>query len=324
MAQTIITTRNISLDILKLLLAFMVVGLHAKFLADTSALGEFLTVNGLFRIAVPIFFIINGFYFYPTTLKNKQMQWLKRVFILYVVWMTVYAYFWVPMPEISIREIAKLIFRFLIGYHHLWYLSGIIGAAIMLLVCKNLGEKTLLLLIGITFSTGLFIQYAGNYHIFSGTILDKLFNLLWFYRNFLLFAFPFFCIGFLIHKHLVHTKVPAQTAFLLTLLGMTLLLAESYINYYQPSRDGGFGMFVSLILVCPALFISFIKQPIEGHSKNLSLYASAIYFIHPLILRALQYLTEANASTLTLLTIIISVIVSALIIKINERIGILL
>ena len=42
-----ILKRNITLDILKLVLAFMVVGIHAEFLADISILGQYLTVNGI-------------------------------------------------------------------------------------------------------------------------------------------------------------------------------------------------------------------------------------------------------------------------------------
>lgn len=49
--------RNFSLDILKLFMAFMVVGLHAGFLGDFTSLGEYLSVNGIFRIAVPIFLV---------------------------------------------------------------------------------------------------------------------------------------------------------------------------------------------------------------------------------------------------------------------------
>ena len=41
--------RNIALDILKLSLAFMVVGLHAGFLTDITSLGQYLTVNGVFK-----------------------------------------------------------------------------------------------------------------------------------------------------------------------------------------------------------------------------------------------------------------------------------
>lgn len=56
--------RQISLDIFKLLMSFMVVGLCAGFLGDVDLLGEYLAVNGIFRLAVPTFLVINGFYFF--------------------------------------------------------------------------------------------------------------------------------------------------------------------------------------------------------------------------------------------------------------------
>ena len=55
--------RNISLDITKILLACMVVALHVGIFIDLNPVSYQITVNGLFRIAVPIFFIINGFFF---------------------------------------------------------------------------------------------------------------------------------------------------------------------------------------------------------------------------------------------------------------------
>ena len=51
--------RNSTLDILKFIMAIMVVGLHARFLFETSSLGYHLTVQGIFRLAVPIFLLIN-------------------------------------------------------------------------------------------------------------------------------------------------------------------------------------------------------------------------------------------------------------------------
>lgn len=66
-------SRKISLDILKLLMSFMVVGLHAGFLGDVDLLGEYLTVNGIFRLAVPTFLVINGFYFFLSYLKINNL-----------------------------------------------------------------------------------------------------------------------------------------------------------------------------------------------------------------------------------------------------------
>ena len=42
------------------------------FLAGITSTGNHLTVNGIFRIAVPLFLLINGFYFYPTLCANES------------------------------------------------------------------------------------------------------------------------------------------------------------------------------------------------------------------------------------------------------------
>ena len=55
--------RKTSIDLLKITLAIFVLLIHCNFLIDYNKALNFLTVQGLFRIAVPLFFIINGFYF---------------------------------------------------------------------------------------------------------------------------------------------------------------------------------------------------------------------------------------------------------------------
>jgi len=317
-------SRNIALDILKLSMAFMVVGLHAGFLGDFTPLGQYLTVNGLFRIAVPIFLIINGFYFYSTLAKNKQINWLKRVLILYIVWMVFYSYFWFSIPDFSFVGLVNIARKVIIGYHHLWYISGMIGAAIILLILRGLPSSILTISIMLTFSGGVLIQYLGNYHIFEGKILDKLFNYHWFHRNMLLFSYPFFCIGYLINKHSLHKLLSFKSAGVLSVLGLLILLGESYVNYYQEGRDGGFDNFFSLLLACPFVFILFMKINISGKSKNIALYSSAIYFIHSFLLSVLRNFTELEATSLTLSVILTSAVASYFIIKANDRLKFIL
>lgn len=316
--------RNISLDILKLLMALMVVGLHAGFLSEFSKIGAFLLTQGIFRVAVPVFFIINGYYFYYALVKNSQILWVKRVTILYLVWMAFYSYFWFSIPDMSAITFLKLIIKFLIGYHHLWYISGMIGAAIVVMVLRNRDPKFIITCVGITFISGVLIQYIGNYHLFPETIIDKAFNINWVHRNFLLFSFPFFCIGFLINKYSIDKQISIKVALLSTIVGIFILCAESYLNYIQVNRDVGFDNYLSLILVCPAIFILFLNQKVSGTSKNIALYSSAIYFIHSFVLSVLREFTEFEGSSLTVVTIIISVIASIFIISLNKRIKFIL
>jgi hypothetical protein len=304
-------------------MAFMVVGLHASFLGDFTPLGEYLTVNGIFRIAVPVFLIISGYYFYFVLSKNNQVNWLKRVSVLYTFWMVFYSYFWFTIPDFSFIGIARFIKDIVIGYHHLWYISGMFGAAIILILFRKLPSFFLSISIIFTFIVGVLIQYMGNYHFFGG-VIDKLFNLHWFHRNMLLFSYPFFSIGYLINKHSLHKKVTFKLAGILSALGIFALLGESYINYNQLGRDGGFDNFLSLILVCPFVFMLFIKSNISSNSKNIALYSSAIYFIHPILLSVFRKFFELQQTYLTIVVIVASALISYFIIKINMKLKFIL
>lgn len=107
--------RNISLDLAKLVCAVMVVFLHANFLAEFSPLANYLTVHGVFRIAVPFFLIVSGYYFYSALVSGKEIAWLTRLALLYLIWMIVYANYWFYVPEMSVKAIAKIFLELLVG-----------------------------------------------------------------------------------------------------------------------------------------------------------------------------------------------------------------
>lgn len=316
--------RNVSLDILKLSMAFMVVGLHAGFLSEISALGSYLTVQGVFRIAVPVFLIINGFYFFPVLAKGRQTTWLKRVFILYAVWMLFYSYFWFSLPSFSLKDIIELIKNIIVGYHHLWYIAGMLGAALLLCALQRFSSAVLVMTIVVSAALGILIQYLGNYHYFEGSRLDNFFNLNWFHRNALFFSYPFFCIGFLINKHRIHTKISLTSATTLSVLGLAFLLLESYINYSQASMDEGFDNYFSLLILCPFVFITFTKIKVSGNSKNIALYSSAVYFIHSFFLSLLKMFTDVEATMLTALCIGLSLLASHFLVRVNSKVKFIL
>ena len=300
-------------------MAFMIIGQHAGFLGDTSKLGQFLTVNGVFRASVPIFLIINGFYFFSTLHNENQKSWFRRIFVLYATWMTVYSYYWLQLPSLSFSNISKLAQTIIIGYFHLWYIVGMLGAAIIITLTAGFSSRTALIFVAITFLIGVFIQYAGNYHAYRGLVLDRLFNQYWAHRNPIFFSYPFFCIGYLIRKHNLHDRISLKTSITLSIIGLILLVGESYINYYQEGRDGGFDNLISLIVICPFAFITCSKIKIPIWSKNLSLYSSSIYFIHVLILEFLSKFIPLNDTRLTFSVFITSAILSFFVIKINYR-----
>ena len=79
--------RNLSIDVLKIILAIFVVFLHMNFLKETYPLMSFLLVNGIFRIAVPVFLVITGFYFFHIdTTKNFKNGCSELFFCMQSGW----------------------------------------------------------------------------------------------------------------------------------------------------------------------------------------------------------------------------------------------
>lgn len=199
-----------------------------------------------------------------------------------------------------------------------------IGAAIILLFLRNCSSFILVASVVLTFVCGVLIQYLGNYHVFDGSVFDKLLNYNWFHRNMLLFSYPFFCVGYLINKHSLHNIVSRKAAGFLSFFGLFVLLGESYNNFYQNGGDGGFDNLLSLLLVCPCVFIFFMKSNISGKSKEIALYSSGIYFVHALFLNIFRGFTDIGETYLTLLVILVSLFASYFIIKANNKLKFLL
>ncbi len=299
----------------------MVVGLHAKFLADITSAGSYMTVNGIFRIAVPLFLLISGFYFYPVLSNKRTTAWIKRVLYLYTFWMLFYSYIWFKPSELSFISFTIILFT---GYHHLWYLPGMLGAAALVILLKNQSPILMLLIAFIAFTIGVTLQYIDNYRLLHGIELNQWFDYPWLHRNFIFFAYPFFCLGFLIHKLNLHEHTSITTSLILSIAGFMLLITESYSNYIEPTRNGGFDIFASLLVVCPAVFIFFMKLNFRGKSKELALYSAGVYFVHNFFLHAFYKFTNYNGVALTITVILLSIVATFFLIKINGRLRFIL
>jgi len=316
-------SRSLSVDILKIILACMVVGIHSGFLEDISDMGRYLTAGGLFRIAVPIFFVINGFYFFSVP-QDKIATWFKRVILLYLFWTIFYIGYWFRMETVNLFEIARVIKTILVGHEHLWYLPAMIGAAFVLLQLKSLSTPILLATALCLFAIGFSIQYLGNYHVLSNPTADKALNTLWLYRNFLFFAFPFFTMGYLLRRTEIYKQISISAVYSMTIIALLLLLIEVYLDFKYQVAPKGFDIFLSLIAACPLVFMVALKLDIKGDGKTLALYSTGIYFIHPLFISLITARTDLGGTLLTFVVIVISTMAAWLLIKINSKVKFIL
>ncbi|RLJ61483.1 surface polysaccharide O-acyltransferase-like enzyme [Lacinutrix venerupis] len=311
-----IAKRNNLIDISKFILAIMVVGAHTDFFIDINKLIWYLLKNGLFRITVPIFLMINGYYFFNINTKQHYIKWLKRVLILYLIWMAIYFKYWHKQDTITFFEL------FTFGWHHLWYLAALLCSGLVLYFLKKASNKRLTAIILTLFLTGVFIQYIKVYINVDIEFLNNIIKKPYVVRNFIFFGLPFMATGLLIRRN--QEKLTKKTT-VITIIGFILLFIESYINY-KLTTNKGFDILFTQIIVCPSLFILILQTKINTkfNTKTISLYSSAIYFSHtiPWIYIVMHY--QFTNTTISIITVLATIALSYILIQLNKKIKYLL
>ncbi|MDD0810209.1 acyltransferase [Curvibacter sp. RS43] len=264
--------RHGSLDFFKLLLAFMVVALHSSIFSDVNEDLSFYLVNGLFRIAVPIFFIASGFFFVDSVHSFKNLsRWVLRLVKLYVFWMVVYSpfYFVEQIDKGALRLVKELV----VGYWHLWYVSALISSGLFLYFYSVLSLRWKLYGLLVLYVLGVFLQY---YSVLSGKNFPY-----WFYRNFIFFGIPMFGLGFLYRQHENFASFIKHNRFFFLVLFISLYVLEVYFARRVFGVDDAMDMYFTLFFLCPAIFCCILLAEFKFSFSNARL-SNFIYFSHPL------------------------------------------
>ncbi len=304
--------RNISLDILKLVLSFFVIGLHCSFYKDYDRDVAHMLNNGLFRIGVPLFLIINGYFFFSVKTREQFVKWVKRLFLLYVFWMIAYIPVWQPKMDFL------TLFNVFNGYFHLWYIINLLYAAICFWYLRRVRENARHILVAALFVAGLAMQYVGNYILTDdSTFIGNLLDFTPLYRNFLFMCLPLFYLGYMINE-----KKPKFSNASLAVATL-LLLAEIWLNMHFAGRES-FDILLSLVIFCPIVFVKIRDIEVRSQSKSISLLSSSIFLVHPMVLYVLQQHFGMAKTPLTLGTIAGSLLLSLLVIPISKKIKFIL
>jgi hypothetical protein len=140
-SKSFMISKKINMDY-KVLLAIFVIGIHTSPLTEYSKPLSFLFNLGIFRIAVPTFFLINGYYSLSALSTSQTLKkYVIRVLILYIFWMTLYFPIYIYTHDFSTKNMIWGFIVLLYGYGHLWYLTALIGGIILLFFLKNRYNK---------------------------------------------------------------------------------------------------------------------------------------------------------------------------------------
>lgn len=148
--------RLYSLDVLKALCSFLVLCIHAPF---PGTWGRY--VQALSRIAVPVFFLISGYFYTPRHL-GRRLGRLLLLFLssnlLYFLWRGAYGggKGWAGIPgllsyarETLTRESLKnlLLFQDSPFVGHLWFLGALLVGEVIVYLFDRAGKRSLLYLL---------------------------------------------------------------------------------------------------------------------------------------------------------------------------------
>lgn len=281
--------RKNNFDILKCMCAFLIVCIHAPF---PGIFGEYFTA--LTRIAVPIFFMITGFFYKNTVKKSREVFQIKKIAFLFVTSNVLYFLLMLNdgMESISSIFTVKSILSFLFlnaspFSDHLWYLGAILYTLIIVYILNKAGKIKILYILTPLLLLGDLI--LGKYSLL---LFGNEFPYV-FVRNFLFVGIPYFCIGMLIfqYRDIIKRKLSKTKLIICTFTFSVTTILERFIlesNNLNAARDH----YISTTFLAVCLFILFMIS-FQGDIKFINKlaakigreYSTGIYILHPLIIR---------------------------------------
>lgn len=316
--------KKINTDILRLIAAFMVVAIHTYPLSFLSDNIDYLFTRILFRVAVPFFLMITGYFILAKKDKKVLIEYTKKILVLYIISIVIYlpinvynGYF----HNINLFSLIKDVC--LTGtFYHLWYFPAtVIGLWVSFFLLNKLSLKKSLIITSVLYLIGIF---GDNYYNlisslpFINSIYKGIFFIFDYPRNF--FLAPIFLImGYLLKinkSKLTHKKLLA-IIFTITMLIEGLICLK--FNLYRHNS-----MYFSLIPLMYILF-SLITEN-KNTNKDIRSISTYIYIIHPFFIVIMHFVSRflpfinnslVNFLLVASLSLIFAIVINIIIKKIN-------
>lgn len=290
MENIVAKKKNHTLNILKAICAILIVFNHCKFPGDFGRL-----VENLGRIAVPIFFMISGYFAFDNN-RKRIFQKFKRIFIMLLT--SCIFWFLFNIIRFSILDRTQLIYylrnflqlktiiRFFIFnencfWGHLWFLNALCYCYLIQFFLKKYklenfkAEKVIIALL------------LTSYILINAFVVNDEFTNVYLIRNFLFVGLPFFFLGKLIRKE----KVAESQRVFKMLIIVIFFFITSIIEIFSYKSE----LYISSIIVAIYLFMICIKRPninnkyAEFIGDKLAIY---IYVLHPAIKYIILYIYD--------------------------------
>lgn len=282
--------RNNGLDFLKFICCFMVICLHCPF---PGVLGDIITP--LSRIAVPVFFMITGYFtHHEKQASKKQIAKIAKLFVganlLYLVYSACLCF--VTGDSFASKFAPSKIMQFVFLNEspfggHLWYLGAILYVLLLLYFFEKLcNREKLYFLIPVLLLTDLVF---GKYSLL---LINREIPHV-FVRNFLFVGLPYFLIGDILQKKAIKLKQITLWSGVFLFSGTTLL-ERFLLEHFGLNATRDHYISTTFLAVAAFLLACNYGNKLGGRlcdalcmtGSKLSL---DIYIIHPIIILVLSY-----------------------------------
>lgn len=276
--------KNTTLEMIKLLASYMVVFIHVQFWGTMGGV-----MNALARFAVPLFFLISGFYSYQAN-PQKIRKRIRNVFTL-LIFATVCCTLTniIPLllngrldlvvsyfknyidPTVLVR---LLVFNVPVSSGHLWYLLAITYVYIIFYFTTLLryNEKVIFIFsFLLLFINVLFGKWLSGVRIAASVSIV---------RNFVLMGIPFFGVGLFAKKHESKLRtIPYYAPVIFFAIGILVSILD--YHYFGTSDLNAGSLFILFALVIVFIKYSAVQYPsffmaLEGCSTYIYIFHIAI------------------------------------------------
>ena len=290
------TQKNSTLELLKLFASYMVVFIHVLFYGQAG-----IVFDTLARFAVPLFFLISGFYSYQITTKKIRKRILNTFSLLIFATLSYTAFniltyilndnageiiYYFRLYKNVDNLVKLLVFNVPISAFHLWYLYALLYVYIIfyILTALRLNEKVIFI---ISFLLLLLQVFLGEVLSAVGIVLPTQIV-----RNFAVTGLPFFGMGLIAKKYEKQLcTVPDSVIVLSAVIGVFAAVFSRYAFGKNELYLGS--LFILFSIVCVFIKYSAVQYPsfvtaLEGCSTY-------IYIFHIMILSVLNRIYAAYA-----------------------------
>jgi len=320
--------RLIGLDLVKIIACFLVIALHTCNTTNSQvSISSIIAYASV--IAVPLFFMVNGYLLFGKTKQNKWYSYKKIVRILFLTFILngiiclFYAIsehrFWNPIPEIVLNLFFQEGF-----FWHFWFFGALLLIYLVFPLLDNLylhKQKYFIILSGFLIFTQCAIDALNIYFVikYNDTIYSHIPQAFWIESH-----FSYFILGGVLKliKPRITKSVALGSIFLL--YGLTIAY-QFFIekNFYAGIKCEYFHD--NLLIICLStilfIYISNIQQiKIKNSGKMISTLASlvmVIYIIHPFVIMFYYQFIRIYINIIQLFMVfIISALLSWMLLKI--------